>query len=252
MQPDPIGPKAVNLRRPESLNRYSYTQNDPVNFVDSTGLLRAYWECTTVGWIWYDGWWSVSQCTLSYEDSGGGRTRGEPEPGGGGGGGQAVDKRSKEQKRKDALAKAFGALYDRPECNDLISGHSGVASALLSVLSDRGRFTEQEDEFFHKSENRATPAITRGQGENATIKLRPTIEDTGYQANSFFDSPRHGLRGVPGELDVDIQRAIIFLHELSHATGRYTHPGQGDPKDFDEPPISQEEINKRIYETCFK
>jgi len=146
----------------------------------------------------------------------------------------------------------FCELPNSPECNDLISGRSGIASALLQVLSGRGEFSEQEDEFFHKSENQGTPAFTRGQGESATIKLRPTIDDANFQANSFFALSRHGLPGVPGGLDVDTQRALIFLHELSHATGRYTHPGQGDPKDFDEPPISQEELNKLIYETCFK
>ena len=39
MQPDPIGLKAADLKRLESLNRYSYVQNDPVNFVDPTGAL---------------------------------------------------------------------------------------------------------------------------------------------------------------------------------------------------------------------
>jgi uncharacterized protein RhaS with RHS repeats len=39
MQADPIGLKAADLKKPESLNRYSYVQNDPVNFVDRTGTL---------------------------------------------------------------------------------------------------------------------------------------------------------------------------------------------------------------------
>jgi RHS repeat-associated protein len=36
-QPDPYD-GSVSLTDPQSLNRYSYTQNDPVNFVDPTGL----------------------------------------------------------------------------------------------------------------------------------------------------------------------------------------------------------------------
>jgi RHS repeat-associated protein len=36
-QPDPYD-GSVNLTDPQSLNRYSYVQNDPVNFVDSTRL----------------------------------------------------------------------------------------------------------------------------------------------------------------------------------------------------------------------
>ena len=37
-QPDPYD-GSYNLSDPQSLNRYSYVQNDPVNFVDPTGLL---------------------------------------------------------------------------------------------------------------------------------------------------------------------------------------------------------------------
>jgi RHS repeat-associated protein len=36
-QVDPIGMRAVSLSDPQSLNLYSYVQNDPVNFVDPTG-----------------------------------------------------------------------------------------------------------------------------------------------------------------------------------------------------------------------
>jgi len=38
MQPDPIGLEAADLKRPQSLNRYSYTNGDPINFVDPSGL----------------------------------------------------------------------------------------------------------------------------------------------------------------------------------------------------------------------
>jgi hypothetical protein len=52
-------------------------------------------------------------------------------------------------------------------------------------------------------------------------------------------------------LDVDEQRAIIFLHELSHATGKFTHPGEGKPEDYDNT-IGNFELTKMIYENCFK
>jgi RHS repeat-associated protein len=38
-KPDPAGMQYVNTRNPESLNRYAYTGNDPVNYVDPTGLI---------------------------------------------------------------------------------------------------------------------------------------------------------------------------------------------------------------------
>ena len=37
-QPDPYG-GSYNLRNPQSFNRYPYVQNDPVNFIDPTGLM---------------------------------------------------------------------------------------------------------------------------------------------------------------------------------------------------------------------
>ena len=39
MQPDPLGLGGANKANPQSLNRYSYVQNDPVNFVDKSGKL---------------------------------------------------------------------------------------------------------------------------------------------------------------------------------------------------------------------
>jgi hypothetical protein len=39
MQPDPIGLKGAEKELPQSLNRYSYVLNDPINQVDPSGLL---------------------------------------------------------------------------------------------------------------------------------------------------------------------------------------------------------------------
>jgi len=39
IQPDPIGIGGARLEQPQSMNRYAYVQNDPINFVDKSGLL---------------------------------------------------------------------------------------------------------------------------------------------------------------------------------------------------------------------
>jgi len=38
-QPDPLGIKAVSLAKPQSLNAYNYVNNDPINFMDPSGLM---------------------------------------------------------------------------------------------------------------------------------------------------------------------------------------------------------------------
>ncbi len=40
MTPDPAGLAAVDLSNPQSLNRYAYVMNNPVNFIDPLGLCR--------------------------------------------------------------------------------------------------------------------------------------------------------------------------------------------------------------------
>jgi RHS repeat-associated protein len=63
-QPDPYD-GSYDLTSPQSFNRYAYTQNDPVNFVDPSGLMQTicgyiananndggHWACVEL-WDWY-------------------------------------------------------------------------------------------------------------------------------------------------------------------------------------------------------
>jgi RHS repeat-associated protein len=75
-QPDPYD-GSYNLTDPQSLNRYAYTQNDPVNFVDPSGLNVAGGNCYWA-WGWRDdreGGWeldAVWRCEIENSPGGGG------------------------------------------------------------------------------------------------------------------------------------------------------------------------------------
>jgi RHS repeat-associated protein len=83
--PDPYGGSA-SVADPQSFNRYSYVQNDPVNFVDPTGLDWYLGDCHTVTW-WYDGWHTQEICFAVWKDPNPNGSGGGPDGGHGGGGG---------------------------------------------------------------------------------------------------------------------------------------------------------------------
>jgi RHS repeat-associated protein len=103
--PDPAL-ASMNVENPQSFNRYTYVGNDPVNFVDPTGLE---WMCLVWGG-WAGSWeipldcWEVNREPKSFGSSGGGA---HPDGRGGGpgqqvGGGRAGDPaRTPEQKKQD-------------------------------------------------------------------------------------------------------------------------------------------------------
>jgi RHS repeat-associated protein len=255
MQPDPMGLAASAVGNPQSLNRYSYVRNDPINFVDPNGLEAKLWICYADPWHYEERgnyWWRSWHC---YEHGGGG---------GGGviredqqrdqrGGGQVVDSWTKEQKRRDALNKAKNAL-GREDCKDLIAGTYGEDPlGLLNTLDKNGQFNEspEETDYFKDPENWATPAFTTGLGEAAQVKLVPDIdirEPSRVQITGFYSKNNYAQQGVPSGLDVDTQRAILFLHELSHATGKFKHKGDNHPGQE----IDHSTLNKDIYEKCIK
>jgi len=112
-QPDPYD-GSYDLTNPQSFNRYAYTQNDPVNYVDPTGL---HWELTNChahvaknpeGFLYFDG---SEDCELTWINDGpyGGGGAG----GGGGGGGKDPTPAPKGDPNNKCDSSVYGAEMNR-------------------------------------------------------------------------------------------------------------------------------------------
>jgi RHS repeat-associated protein len=127
-QVDPIGMAAVSLSDSQSLNMYSYVQNDPVNFTDPTGLTM-----------------SFCSAEFSFSDCGGdGGFWGGSGGGGGGGGGGFGDDVAKYNRdfagvpahARGAYADYLGRLQNTMDANRarsaLDSGNYGLLASILN------------------------------------------------------------------------------------------------------------------------
>jgi RHS repeat-associated protein len=147
MQPDPNGIGAANLRLPESLNRYSYVRNDPVNHIDPLGTDLISATCYWVG-SWGD---EESGFTDFYACSVDGPAGGGPEKFGGGsggevqgGGGQPAQLVELDQEIWRAMSHALNELADRLKLEQISENcRNNVLNKLVDILGlDVPRFTE--------------------------------------------------------------------------------------------------------------
>jgi RHS repeat-associated protein len=119
-QPDPYE-GSYDTANPQSLNRYAYVQNDPVNLVDPSGLnAQAGGTCFTYGnftlWEWPDGRSVLIlnyTFTVCFGGGGGVGVANESAIGGGGGGSGAPPKKSgvDMEKVKAALNQCLGEMF---------------------------------------------------------------------------------------------------------------------------------------------
>jgi RHS repeat-associated protein len=233
MQPDPLGLGAADVTAPQTLNQYSYVANDPVNFVDPSGLLailcetRTYETCVA-GDCSRE---TVTTCTIFWggSGSGGGGGTGIGVTGGGGGGGTQTGGGGGSSgsglgslldllNQLQALALAFEALQ-KESCRDLFAGVNPIQ--LLTSLIGSGHFN-----FANLGNNNANAVtspvfgyetVPRADesggtrlnnigpvGANITINTSPS---------SQFQSGYNNRFGVSDA----VNRAITIIHELGHA-----------------------------------
>jgi RHS repeat-associated protein len=126
---------AGSIGDPQTLNRYAYVRNDPVNLTDPSGQLAAAWE-TFFNWLLGIGctWEDILEGRACSGDpaGGGGDPGSEPEVGGGGGASAGPPQSVHPQKPK-------------PKCNredptnakvlDFIQAHRADAQAIASQLN---------------------------------------------------------------------------------------------------------------------
>jgi RHS repeat-associated protein len=205
MTPDPIGLKGSNHKIPQSLNRYSYVGNDPINFIDPGGMIAC--PASVCGGpdysVLWDLWWGRWTMELPIE-----MPMGDPSSGGG----QQDD--PKIANRKNVLAIALGVLKNKPDCANLIkSSRVNDPIAFLERLSnDLSQFAENADIPY------PAQARTEGVGDNAKISFAK-----GYWGDLEIEKDQnygtvHGVKFTVLEW-----MALDVLHELSHATGKFIH-----------------------------
>jgi RHS repeat-associated protein len=143
-QVDPIGMGAVSLGNPQSLNLFSYVQNDPVNFVDPTGM-NSCWapdgssDCDRI-WDWgFASFMSVVPAWWGEILSGGG---------GGIGGGSSESNTEPQERRETDCSRFVDAMVENIEWNidfstPMLFGFFGTASVvghdLLNLASSHSK-----------------------------------------------------------------------------------------------------------------
>lgn len=218
-RPDPVSPRTDNplvigsIGDPQSLDRYSYTRNDPVNLKDSLGL--------QIGKVFMlrPGCWAVQTIeeTYSYWDTYGSGCDdiGESEGGSGGDGGGSSGGESA-QDRVFSIAYRASLLLNKEKCRQLLASditnpnivNPITPSMLLEFyqrLSRHGNLQAAPQATFN------AVAQTTGAGDAALTQFGPSFfadNVGGWARNRSF----HNLTTTQAQI-------MVALHELGHSTG---------------------------------
>jgi RHS repeat-associated protein len=201
MQPDPIGLKAANPKKPQSLNRYSYVRNDPVNYVDRSGTDLLWVNCKTEifdsgresdgGWIIWD---AVTTCEI--ESVPGGRE------GGGGGGGQ-VDRNAE----IDAAITRAEELLRNDRCRSFIERIAYEAFARRAGAQP----TPDEERYIRENVTSIGALLSAVRGAQRNIQA--DNYDRTANAKATYGSSQGTIIFYRGFFDQRVQRDIIVNNE---------------------------------------
>ena len=200
MQPDPL---AGTISNPQSLNRYAYVQNDPINLVDPLGLSVQppaapkgclQWICHRLG----SGKWS---CTCKrWEspgfagDSGGVSASSDVGLGGDGRGAEKLES-LKDRDLTKTIKKRIEAALENRECAELLGG-KGLAVGIVDKLNivdatnpflNRSNFNEKQQSKLHEAQRTGTAATRPFVGEPIFVGSKFMAASLNMQSIDIFD-----------------------------------------------------------------
>jgi RHS repeat-associated protein len=232
--PDPyLG--SMSTGDPQSFNRYAYVQNDPVNFIDPSGLNRPGSDTRygggTLWTIWYGhpGEWQMIHQWF------------EPYPGGGG-----SNESTLLDKRLDKATELAKKKLEGKYCSTYIASSSSAKESPTTVLQ---RMDNRNEVKYGGPSPR--DLATGGKANSADTIGRITLYSLaitdGVRDRVTFEAGRTLSRT---EFTDEIARALIILHELKHVIGELNGiPGTLHTEG--KPWTSDGRWNREILKYCF-
>ena len=222
LAPDPL---AGNVENPQSLNRYTYVLNNPVNFVDPLGLEWGppcdcppdEWDVPTPG--------AAPDRVPGTADSG--LTEGRGPTGGGGRGGGSDTKRQLPKNQQDALTDCIGSIFNVkteqfvpavPGSNgEFVGVANGGAGSRLQITTDSSRFSVSQLNTIRYSQSTPPPRQSDTTGLTVQGRLATKyIFGIGYSYEHFTWSANYvGNNLQPGGAMLANQ-----FHELGHSLAK--------------------------------
>jgi RHS repeat-associated protein len=252
--PDPQWLSAASARRPQTLNRYSYVNNDPVNFVDRTGL-------GSCGFLICDSITVNGNADGDKDYLPGNEVNLDlpAEPGGGGGSGVLFD-------IVLALADGFVTaqqLLENPACAALfgqINSDPNLTPTEYLNLYFNNNLVQVGREYIPGG-GQSPVSFRPGTGAVTSAQIgsypRPTNPDVRIsspvivinQNGFYFSGQVNGTNvsnisgsGFEQATSLSQVRALVLIHELLHAAGKLPHDNSADPN----VPAGQSEANSRM------
>ena len=217
-----------SIGSPQSLNRYSYTGNDPINGVDPLGLDTL---CATpfITTVWSDGHKETitgSPVCVYWDPFFVGMV---PVPGG------SDQNKTDISRLRERLWKA---LVSDPNCLNFlgIGGAVGVLELVDTIPIDVGNYGSPE-----QGDAITTYGITLG-GDLRPINPQIHINENGYFSKTGHTAMIGGIGGTPVGTGTPAFQAIVMFHELGHATGALPRDGSRANQSL--------ENDKTIMEKC--